>query len=165
VTVSVGPAEARDAAGIADLMAELDSHYGATDVAPLDERTAQISRALFGLQPAAYALLARDEARIVGIAAYSYLWPAAGTTSSLYLKELYVRRDVRRCGIGRSLMRAVFAIAEERDCSRVEWATEVDNHDAQDFYGSLGAPVQNGKVAYRVDDDDIAAIHKRLSTT
>jgi GNAT superfamily N-acetyltransferase len=165
VTVSITPAEARDAAGIADLMAELDSHYGATEVPSVDERTAQITGALFGPQPAAYVLLACDDARIVGIAAYSYLWPAAGTTSSLYLKELYVRRDVRRAGIGRALMHAVFTIAQERGCSRVEWATEVDNHDAQAFYASLGAPVQNGKVAYRVDDDGIAAIHDHLSTT
>jgi GNAT superfamily N-acetyltransferase len=145
-------------------MAELDSHYGATEILPLVERTAQITQALFGPQPAAYVLLARDGARIVGMAAYSYLWPAAGTTASLYLKELYVRRDIRRSGIGRSLMHAVFAIAHERGCSRVEWATEVDNHDAQAFYASLGAPVQDGKVSYRVEDDAVAGIHDHLST-
>ena len=35
-----------------------------------------------------------------GMASYSFLWPAAGLTRSLYLKELYVAQDWQRQGIG-----------------------------------------------------------------
>jgi GNAT superfamily N-acetyltransferase len=38
------------------------------------------------------------------MASYSFLWPAAGVTRSLYLKELYVAQDWQRQGIGKLLM-------------------------------------------------------------
>jgi hypothetical protein len=57
---------------------------------PLEERARQVGAALFASPPAAYALLARVGRQIAGLAAYSFVWPAAGLTRSLYLKELYV---------------------------------------------------------------------------
>jgi GNAT superfamily N-acetyltransferase len=163
VSVVIGPADERDTAAIAEVMAELDRHYGATEVEPPDERTEQISRLLFGSQPAAFLLLARDGDQVVGMAAYSFVWPAVGTTSSLYLKELYVRGGRRRMGIGRLLLGRVFAVADERGCSRVEWTTERDNLPAQSFYAKLGLQAQDGKVLYRVEGSGTAAAESRLA--
>jgi len=67
---------------------------------------------VFSSPPAAYALLARDGVRLVGIAAYSFLWPAVGMTPSLYLKELYVGAAHRHRGVARLLMQALFEIAD-----------------------------------------------------
>jgi hypothetical protein len=46
-----------------------------------------------------------NDARLVGIAAYSLLWPAIGLTRSLYLKKLYVPETVRGTGIGKRFRR------------------------------------------------------------
>ena len=46
-----------------------------------------------------------NDARLVGIAAYSLLWPAIGLTRSLYLKELYVPEGVLRTGIDKRFRR------------------------------------------------------------
>jgi GNAT superfamily N-acetyltransferase len=59
------------------------------------------------------------------MAAYSFLWPAAGVTRSLYLKELYVAEAFRRQSIGALLMQRLCQIALEHERSRVEW-TEGD---------------------------------------
>jgi GNAT superfamily N-acetyltransferase len=56
----------------------------------------------------------------VGFASYSFLWPAAGLTQSLYLKELFVTAKARRQGVGQALMERLIDIAKKAGCSRVE---------------------------------------------
>ena len=104
---------------------------------------------MFGAVPAGRALLGVLEGEVVGLAAYSFLWPAAGTTRSLYLKELFVLAAARRHGIGRLLMRELHAVAAEHRCSRVEWTADTDQPDAQRFYASLGAEPLATKLFYR----------------
>jgi len=140
--ITVSPAEPRDAAAIAALLEELGRYYGATESESLDRR----------IPPTAYALMAKDGRQVVGLAAYSFLWPAVGATRSLYLKELYVPDAYRRQGIGRLLLRAVFETAAELGCSRVEWTTDTDNTGAQAFYARLGLPNHPVKVFYRIED-------------
>jgi GNAT superfamily N-acetyltransferase len=135
-----------DIAALAELLAERDRFYAAYHGEP---SAAAIEDALFGSVPAGRALLAFDDGALAGLAAYSFLWPAAGVTRSLYLKELYVRAASRRHGIGRLLMRELARIAAERRCSRIEWTADADNPDAQRFYAALGAEPLATKIFYR----------------
>lgn len=96
-------------------------------------------------------LLAVDDGRAVGFVSYSFLWPAIGLTSSLYLKELYVSHAEQRRGAGKDLMDGLVEIARKLGCSRVEWTTDRDNGGAQAFYEALGFSVNAGKVFYRVE--------------
>jgi GNAT superfamily N-acetyltransferase len=150
---TIAPAEPADVHALADLMEELDRFYGVTAFDPLDVREEQIRRGLFGPQPLAYVLLAKDGDDLVGMAAYSFLWPAAGVSTSLFLKELYVRQDRQRTGVGRLLVAALCDVAVAAGCSRVEWQTDQDNLAAQGFYKALGVAVYPGKVFYRLDGD------------
>jgi GNAT superfamily N-acetyltransferase len=136
-------------------MDELDTFYGSSPSEPPAERRAAIAETLFGPMPAAYALLAHDGRRVVGLAAYSFLWPAAGVTRSLFLKELFVRLSHQRSGVGTDLMRAICRQAKATNCSRVEWTTEHTNTNALAFYASIGAPVHHDKAFLRLDSDRI----------
>lgn len=139
-----------DVEAIAELIGELERYYGATDIQPPRQRLAQVEQALFGSPPLANVLLADNGAGIVGFAAYSFLWPAAGTTHSLYLKELYVRAGDRRTGVGSRLLAEILAIAEARPgCSRVEWTADRDNEGAAAFYHRLGYEELGSKIMYR----------------
>ncbi|KAK1181796.1 GNAT family N-acetyltransferase [Streptomyces sp. NBS 14/10] len=70
---------------------------------------------------------------------YSSSRPAAGSSHSLFLKELYVRDTLRRQGVGAQLMKELQALGAARPgCSRVEWITDRDNPQARDFCKSLG---------------------------
>jgi GNAT superfamily N-acetyltransferase len=149
VTV-VRPATPEDIDALAQLAEEMDRFYGATDIEPLDARRQQIREALFGDLPAAYALLATDEDVAIGFAAYSFLWPAVGLTTSLYLKELYVTPARHRGGVGRQIMESLCEVARKHDCSRVEWTTDQDNPGAQAFYQTFGVEPQNSKLFYRL---------------
>jgi GNAT superfamily N-acetyltransferase len=157
--IRLSPATPDHVTALAVLTAEKDRFYGATGLEPLAVREAQITTALFGAVPHARVLLAWDDDRIVGFASYVFLWPAAGLTSSLYLKELFVSGPSRRGGVGAELMRALFRIAAEQGCSRVEWTADQDNPGALAFYERLGVAPLSSKVFYRIRQDDL----KRLA--
>ncbi|MGH3401317.1 MAG: GNAT family N-acetyltransferase [Streptosporangiaceae bacterium] len=149
--ITVTPAEPRHAEALAALLEEMDRFYCSTANEPLETRLRQISDALFASPPAAYALLAWDDAQLVGFAAYSFLWPAVGLTRSLYLKELYIAEAHRGEGLGKLILCAIFETAQKSDCSRVEWTTDTDNAGAQDFYQRLGLQRHPAKLFYRAE--------------
>jgi GNAT superfamily N-acetyltransferase len=147
--IEIDRATASDAEIIAELIGEIEEYYGGENVpGDLD----QVKAALFGDQPMATVLLARDSGTVVGMASYSFLWPAAGAESSLYMKELFVREPARRRGVAKSLMDAIRTAASDARCSRVEWAADTDNPPALAFYKALGVKPHDDKVFYRMAD-------------
>ena len=148
-TVSILPATPADLADLATLITEMEAFYSEDE--PTEDAARNTEHALFGAIPYAHALLARMDNRLAGFASYSFLWPAQGTTGSLYLKELYVRSDDRRLGIGRQLMDELSKIAALRQCSRIEWTTDTENTGTQQFYADLGHRPHAGKLLYRID--------------
>ena len=120
--------------------------YGTASAGPVYERHRQVREALFATPPAARALLAWDQSRLAGIAAYSFLWPAVGLTRSLYPKELNVATTYRRRGIGTLLMRSLIEVASEHGCSRVECTADTGSA------GSAGLLQQARDTAAAVED-------------
>jgi ribosomal protein S18 acetylase RimI-like enzyme len=160
MTISVGPATESDAESLADLIDELEAFYDVPTVEGRQERVAQIRMLVFGAIPAGHVLLAREDDasdatsehgidRVVGMAAYSYLWPAVGTTRSVFLKELFVPARARRRGVGRLLMTSLQEIAAQHGCSRVDWTTDRENVEAQAFYAAMGFEIAEQKIYYR----------------
>lgn len=156
--IVVTAAAPRDVDAIADLIDELDRFYGANEIEAQVVRLSQIKAALFSSPPVAYGLLAWNGKSLVGLAAYSFLWPAEGVTSSLFLKELYVAQSHRRQGVGKLLMQRLCQLAADNQCSRVEWMTDEGNAEAQCFYEELGAPRYPAKVFYRLEGDQVARL-------
>jgi GNAT superfamily N-acetyltransferase len=156
--VTVAPAESGHAEALAELAGEMARFYGGTEAGPLELRVSQINESLFADPPAAYCLLAWDNARPAGFAAYSFLWPAVGLTRSLYLKELYVAEAARQKGVGRLLIQHLHEIAVQNGCTRMEWTTDRDNLDAQQFYARLGVPVKESKLFYRAEGEDLRSL-------
>jgi len=153
--ITITHAQPGDSEEIAKLSEEMDRFYGAIALEPTVLRIRQINEALFGDFPSAYSLLAWDQGKLVGLASYSFLWPAVGLTRSLYLKELYVSATARRKSVGKLLMQKLYDVAVKNGCSRVEWTTDSDNREAQLFYAELGIAVNESKLFYRVEGDEL----------
>jgi GNAT superfamily N-acetyltransferase len=151
----IRPARPADVEALAVLMEELDHFYGETDLESPEQRAPQIAANLFEEPKAGYVLLAWDGEQLVGMAAYSFLWPAAGVTRSLYLKELYVMKEHRRKGIGALLMQRLCQVAAEFECNRVEWTADADNTLAEGFYEQLGVPKNRDKELYRLEGEGL----------
>ncbi|MFJ2443464.1 MULTISPECIES: GNAT family N-acetyltransferase [unclassified Streptomyces] len=146
--MQISPATEADVEIISEILGEIEAYYGGDNTPGEIEA---IRAALFGARPAATVLLARDGNVVLGMASYTYLWPAAGAETSLYLKELYVREPARRRGAARALMAELKAGATAAGCSRIEWTADADNPLALAFYEGLGAQPRGGKVFYRLE--------------
>lgn len=141
----INQAGVADIEEIAALIDEVEAHYG-SETRPDRE---SIRGALFGPRPKATVLLARRNGAVAGMASYSFHWPAAGSGTSLFLKELFVREVARRQGVAGALMLRLREIAEETGCCRIEWTAERASADARAFYRALGVDVLPNKMFYR----------------
>ena len=72
--------------------------------------------------------------RIVGIAAIVFHRSTWSPTEYCYLEDLFVDPAVRGHGIGRTLIEAVYAVADDRGATRTYWATKGDNAAARRLY-------------------------------
>lgn len=97
-----------------------------------------IARDGFGAQPEFRALLAEWCGEAAGFAIFLNhysTWTGAG----LYLEDLFVRRELRRKGIGKALVSAVACVAVEEKRIFLRWVVLDWNEPAISFYEKLGA--------------------------
>jgi hypothetical protein len=60
-------------------------------------------------------------------------------------------------------MRHLYEIAVKHKCTRVEWTTDSGNLDAQRFYAELGVPVNESKLFYRVEGEELRQVARALT--
>lgn len=112
---------------------------------------------LFGPRAAGGALVARVSKEAVGYAIYFSTFSSFSGQPGLWLEDLYVSPNFRRSGIGKALIRAVAQIAVRKKCGRFEWSALNWNHNALDFYRSLGGKPLNEWTIIRMEGK---AIHR-----
>lgn len=100
-----------------------------------------LADALFGARPAAEALVAEEAGKIVGYALFFHNYSTFLGRRGLYLEDLYVQPSQRGTGLGTAMLRALAAIAVERQCGRFEWTVLDWNQPAISFYEKMGATV------------------------
>jgi ribosomal protein S18 acetylase RimI-like enzyme len=68
----------------------------------------------------------------------------------MYLEDIYVKPEMRGCGIGKALLRRLAQIAKQRNYGRIEWAVLNWNEPAIRFYQSIGAQPLSEWTTYRM---------------
>ena len=114
-----------------------------------------LREALFGEDPAVYALMAEDDetGAVVGFALWFRNFSTWLGRHGVYLEDLYVRPSHRGHGYGKALLQELARIAVERGYGRFEWWVLDWNSPAIDFYRSLGAEAMDEWTVYRVTGD------------
>ncbi|PTB18534.1 GNAT family N-acetyltransferase [Trinickia symbiotica] len=150
------PAEPDDVGPILALMRELAEFEKLTHLFVATEQS--LSDALFGARPAAEALVAELDGRLVGYALFFHNFSTFLSRRGLYLEDLYVQPALRGSGLGTALLRRVAALAIERRCGRFEWSVLDWNQRAIDFYTKMGATVLPDWRIVRVTGDSLAQL-------
>ena len=119
--------------------------------------TEQLRVALFGPQPAAYALVAETDNQVVGFALYFRNFSTWEGVHGIYLEDLYVMPEYRSSGLGKALLTSLAGLAVERGYARLEWAVLDWNQPAIDFYRSLGAVAMDEWTVYRLSGEALVA--------
>lgn len=95
-----------------------------------------------------------DEKEIVGMALFFfayYTWVG----KSLYLDDIYIKKEFRQNKIGKSLLKKVFEIARNEECKRVRWQVLNWNQDAIEVYKKCGAEIEDEWLNCSFDSDGI----------
>jgi GNAT superfamily N-acetyltransferase len=118
----------------------------------------QVRETLFGAKPRAESLLAFQNDQPAGFAVYFFSYSTFLAKYGLYLEDLFVKPELRGCGVGKRLFLELLRIAKENDCGRFEWSVLDWNQPAIDFYESLGAQAQGEWIRYRLEEEQIARL-------
>jgi GNAT superfamily N-acetyltransferase len=109
-----------------------------------------LRRTLFGANPGAEVLIAREEGEAIGFALFFPNYSTFLAQPGLYLEDLFVKPHARGRGAGLALLRALAKIAVERGCGRLEWAVLDWNEPSIGFYKKLGAVAMDDWTTYRL---------------
>lgn len=119
-----------------------------------------LREALFGPDPAVYALIAEDDE--TGAAVGFALWFRNFSTwlgrHGVYLEDLYVRPEHRGAGHGKALLAELARICVDRGYGRLEWWVLDWNEPALAFYRSIGAVPMDEWTVYRVTGDALGEL-------
>ena len=84
-------------------------------------------------------LAARVDGNLAGYACLYWTFSSTSAEEVVLMNDLYVAEQHRGNGIGRALIDAAAAVARDRGAGHLEWATALDNEQAQRLYDSTGA--------------------------
>ncbi|MDR3533769.1 MAG: GNAT family N-acetyltransferase [Rhodopila sp.] len=86
-------------------------------------------------------LIATMDDTIAGSIVLNVTFPAFELSRSLYIRDLYVARAMRRFGVGQALVKAAAKLTYAQGFSALDWTTETGNTAARQMYESCGARV------------------------
>ena len=84
-----------------------------------------------------HGLVAVDGDRPIGLAHVVLHDTTWATRPTCYLEDLVVQRGARGTGVGRRLIEAVYAFADDHDVASVYWLTQEYNSPARSPYDTL----------------------------
>lgn len=95
-------------------------------------------------------LIAACRGRAAGYAIYFFTYSSFLARPTLYLEDIFVLPEYRRCGAGKAIWRHLKREARRKRCGRMEWMVLDWNKPAHDFYQKMGAKRLREWVPYRV---------------
>lgn len=159
--MTVRAARPADVDDVVALVYELAEYEKARDECRLTAD--RLHAALFGADPVAHALVAEQDAAVVGTAIWFRTFSTWEGVAGIHLEDLYVRPSHRGQGHGAELLVALAAICDERGWARLEWNVLDWNAPAIGFYRSLGAVPNDGWTTYRLTGDALTRAAQRSS--
>lgn len=145
----VRPATPDDLEAIAGFIRGLAAYERLSDECVLDPGA--LADHLFGARPWAEVLIAELAGSPVGFALFFPTYSTFLGKPGLWLEDLFVVPEHRRCGAGGALLGRLTELATERGCGRLEWSVLDWNQPAIDFYRSLGARLMDGWTTCRLE--------------
>ena len=84
-------------------------------------------------------LIAEYDGEPAGFAFFFFNYSTWHGRPGIHLEDLFVKPRFRGKGIGKELLKAVAAVAVEKQCTRLNWHVLNWNQSAIDFYEGIGA--------------------------
>ena len=137
---SIRPAACEDAEAVLRLSTEF-ADWLRSQGGPFESRfdVEAYRRDGFGPDPAFSGLVATSGTDLLGYLLYHEGYELDDAAKTLYLIDLYVRKDARRLGVGRALLGEAANVCRRLGGSQLYWSVYKINQPAFEFYEQLGA--------------------------
>ncbi len=142
--LQIRPVSAADHAAWLPLWQGYQRFYNA-DIAP--EVSALTWQRFLDLAEPMFAALAWQDGVAVGLVHWIFHRSCWTVSDYCYLQDLYVAETVRGGGVGRALIKQVYAAAQAAGANRVHWLTQEDNAQARQLYDRIAS--RSGFIQYR----------------
>lgn len=156
MTTSIRPARPGDEVELVSMIRELADFEHAADQCTVTE--GQLTTALFGPEPAAWAHVAEVGGRPAACALWYRTFSTWDGVAGLYLEDLFVRPAFRRHGLARGLLATLARECAAAGYTRLEWAVLDWNVDAIALYDAVGGKQQSEWITYRVSGSELSAL-------
>ena len=103
----------------------------------------------------AQVILAKYEEKIIGYMLYFYNYSTFTGNANLYLEDLFILKEYRKMGIGKTLFHILAKKAVKENCKRIDWVCLNWNQPSLDFYKSIGAKRLDEWVVHRLEEKEI----------
>ena len=133
----VRPLEARDEAEWRRLWTGYLAFY--ETVVSEEVYATTFARLLSGADNEYRGLIAEAEGKPIGLVHFLFHRHGWKIENVCYLQDLYADPEVRGTGVGRKLIEAVYAAADDAGCPSVYWMTQEFNTTARTLYDRIGA--------------------------
>jgi GNAT superfamily N-acetyltransferase len=154
--LTITAAEESDVPAILEMILELAEFE---HLAPEVKTNAEMLRvALFKGQPVAWALMGRVNDVPAGYAIYYRTFSTFVGRPGIYLEDIYVRPQFRKCGLGRAMLEAVARASVDLGGGRLEWMALDWNENALRFYRGLGAKVLGDWRLLRMTGEEVRGL-------
>ena len=90
-------------------------------------------------------LVATKGSKIIGFATYFFSY-YSWTGKAIYLDDLYVQDNYRGMSVGSQLFDEIMKLGKAEKCYKMKWQVSNWNTNAQDFYKSRGATIDDVEV-------------------
>ncbi|OVF08418.1 putative D-amino-acid N-acetyltransferase [Clavispora lusitaniae] len=153
MTFTIRPIEEKDKQEWIELWSGKDSYLEFYKA--LDKVSPEVTECTFGRffdeKEPVYSCVAENEnGELIGFANYLTHRNTWTIEDALYLNDLFVSPNSRLHGVGRALIEFVYGEADKKNCKKVYWSTQFENHRAQLLYTKVG--VKSGFLLYRRPD-------------
>ena len=156
MTVTIRWAQPGDEAELVAMIHELAAFEQAADKCTVTE--SQLTAALFGDEPSAWAHVAEVDGTPAGCALWYRTFSTWDGVAGIYLEDLFVRPDFRRHGVARKLLATLARECTDAGHTRLEWAVLDWNTNAIALYDAIGGKQQSEWITYRVSGPELSAL-------
>ncbi len=117
-----------------------------------------IKKKIFQKNSNIFSLIALNNDKPVGFVVYFFNYSTWTGKKGLYIEDLFIDPEIRRCGVGSRIMKSLSKIAINNDCARMEFNVLDWNEDAIKFYQKFNAKPMKGWTIFRIERNSIEAI-------
>ncbi|MDE6946840.1 MAG: GNAT family N-acetyltransferase [Anaeroplasmataceae bacterium] len=103
----------------------------------------------------AHVILAKYQNEIVGYMLYFYNYSTFTGSANLYLEDIFILKEYRKLGIGKTFFKILAQIACKNHCKRIDWVCLNWNEPSLNFYKSIHAKRLDYWVLHRLEEIDI----------